>query len=892
MLESRAHLAQSKIGIETKVKKRSAEGCRRVSSYALSFLVPALVMLVTFAALRVYPFGDNTLLVSDMGYQYIDFLSYLKSVFSGDNDLFYSFSKFLGGNVFGLWAYYLASPVNMIVLLFPKAMMPLAVLFIVVIKAGLCGLTFQCFLNRAFSSNRQLFAVVFSASYALSSYFIAYYFNIMWLDSMILLPLVILGIHKIIDEERPIFYTVCLFAAIVTCYYSGYMVCIFTIIYFVYLLGKRSATWQDVKKYKRSIKYYICYSLLTALLAAFILVPVYLSLQGGRVGFSTEASWKPGFDLGFGWFASRFFSNSSFEMSTLPNVFCGILPLILTLLFFLNKEIRLKEKILAGSVLAVLIVSFSIPAIDVVWHAFNEPHTFPARYSFVYIFFVLIISYQSMLNLKAGIRVQHLILVSLLLIGGVLVLFEKRIAESNVFDIVLILLETLIILLILYQWGKSERIRKMLFIALACLQITNLLVTAIYSINVGWNSAYRDKAHMSMTEYSRFINSTENLLDLIPSSSEMYRVEKTYNRFINDPMQFAYNGVSHAASGDKAAVKDFIGELGLSEYGRKESAVWASYGEGSTTAVDSLLGIKYLLSEEKPLKPYELMGEGSALISDPPYTSFRMASVAVYENPYALPLGFAVNGNALTQKMNQPSTFELQNDMYKNMVDGDPGDIFIGANLEESSSGPFRSTYTIQITNDEVLYMQNENISKIKINGENERQRFNLYDSSVMAIGSFRPGDVVTVEVESLTEDPLGKVYFYYEDADILRGYIDLLNRQPCHLEKYTSSHLAGTIDVVEDDQILLFTIPHDDGWSLWLDGEKQDTQLVFDALMAVPVSKGYHTVELKYLPEGLLQGTAISILAFVALVGIGLRKKANKDRPVKNRTIQRRVQS
>ena len=98
--------------------------------------------------LGVYPFGEGTFLRADMNSQYSAFITYLRSILLGENDLFYSFSMNGGGNFYFLYTYYLANPFNWLMALVPAEDIPQALTFFILIRLGLAGLTMNLYLRR------------------------------------------------------------------------------------------------------------------------------------------------------------------------------------------------------------------------------------------------------------------------------------------------------------------------------------------------------------------------------------------------------------------------------------------------------------------------------------------------------------------------------------------------------------------------------------------------------------------------------------------------------------------------------------------------------------------------------------------------------------------------
>lgn len=160
-------------------------------------MIPAVVVAVSFAVNLVYPFGDHGVLIIDSLHQYLPFFTEFHEKLVNNESFLYSMGGGLGINFWATIAYYLASPMNFLLVLFPKRnMMDVMALFIV-LKLGLCGCTFSWYLAYK-EKEKAIFRCFFGTMYALSSFMIGYYFNLMWLDSIAMLPLVMLGIERIV----------------------------------------------------------------------------------------------------------------------------------------------------------------------------------------------------------------------------------------------------------------------------------------------------------------------------------------------------------------------------------------------------------------------------------------------------------------------------------------------------------------------------------------------------------------------------------------------------------------------------------------------------------------------------------------------------------------------
>lgn len=853
--------------------------------HLLAFLITVLILNIVCMINSIAPFGNNTFIVVDMQGQYIDYLSYFKSVIASNNDFFYTFSKNLGGDMIGFAAYYLLSPLNLLLFLFPDNLLTTAISLLIILKLSLCAVTFSVML-RQFDEKFGFKSLIFSLSYALMGYTTIYCWNIMWLDGIILLPLVIAGIHRIITLKKPMLYIVSLMGALITNYYIGFMICIFSVIYFLYRVIK---DYHDIKRFGNTVFKYAFSSVLAGGLSAVILIPTFLALGGGKASFSlSDLTFQANFD--FTDIFSKFFPGASDLNQVydgLPNIFCGMLIIILTVLFFFNKNISIREKLASAGVFVILFLSFYINAFNMIWHGFNAPTGFPYRYSFIFTFFMIYVSYRCFQNFKSGIKGRHLIF-SLLIIFFILLITVRKEYSYLSFKIIcyfFILLFALVLLLYLFIKFKGKSVYLILsFIMIFHFGDLFLNTEKTFAYYKTWDP-------FTKNEYSDYYSLVKKAVNKIKETDKtFYRMEKTFKRSHNDPMQFDYAGLSHFSSSEKTFVKDFMGQMGF-----KNNGNWAYYNRGSTASADCLLGVKYLLSYDT--FPELEKGFDKLFIED---------SVIAYKNPMALPLGFSVSNESVNTTVQNGNIFEIQNSVYKSMAPNIGKDIFTAAifeklpitNLKESEINGMKQydvidgnsesfvNYKITITSEDTLYMfipstglQN---AEIFVNGISYGQYFDIYQWNVMSLGKFKKGDIVEFSVK-LKDSSLvmGQPQFYYENLNILKEYTDLLSEQGCDLEKISSSHLKGTVNTKNDNQLLIFSIPCEKGWKITVDGKKAENIMLFDALMAVKVdTAGQHVVEMRYIPDGFYLGACVSAVSLIVLIlWMIIINKKNKER-------------
>lgn len=379
----------------------------KIWAFLAVFFLPVALLIIGFMVQHVYPFGNNTLIRSDFNAQYVNYFVYFKEHFGNLNAFIYSNQMALGGNMVGLTAYYLMSPFNLIFLFFSVKNISVAIMLISLIKIGLCGVTMYLFLNYFVSRNyhktfinKRLFLVVLATSYALSAYPMGYLLNIMWLDGVYTLPLIILGIEKIIDNKQPYIYVIALSYGLLTNYYIGYMLCIFSGIYAIYRFTEK---WLEKKKIslKQMLKYIIG-SFVSVGLSAVVLIPSLLSL-GGVKSTQYKFTITPSYPLSH--FVIQLLNgtlkyNTNDYLIAGPMVYTGLLVLVVMFFYFINESVPFRFRLLDLGLLLVMVTGSYISGFDKIWHGFNAPEGVPNRYAFIFSFLFLYLAAKNFKHIE------------------------------------------------------------------------------------------------------------------------------------------------------------------------------------------------------------------------------------------------------------------------------------------------------------------------------------------------------------------------------------------------------------------------------------------------------------------------------------------------------------
>lgn len=848
---------------------------KTIGIYALAFFIPIIVMSVVYICIGIFPFGEKSLLTIDLYHQYIDFFShYRQSLMSFQpQNLLYSFSKSLGGNTLGLYAYYLASPFNLVFLLFRRETLSEAILAITLLKIGTCGITFTVMCRKMFNL-KTISTLVFSTCYALMAYNIVFQQNIMWLDGVIWLPIIALGIYNIINKNSFVLYSISLCIALLSNYYIGYMLCIFSVLFFGYLIivgPERLLT--NRQKWRRTLKFILA-SLLAGGLAAFLLVPTFMSLQNGKASFDSSLfTLNSNFDF-TKLLQKLFVGEMDIELlhqgleTTLPDIFSGTVTTLLCFLYFFNKKITIKEKGAAIAMLLILIMSFHIKAFDLIWHGFNTPVGFLYRNAFIFSFFAIFMGVRCFINIDGITRGNLLASIGLFVAVAILVnnfSLESLTAFEIYITIILFMLYALILGLMLTR-KKSA----LLFLSLILIIVAEFEISGFLTLE--------DLSHVSRETHVNNITSTDKALSRLQKMDNgIYRIDKNYMRSRNDGMMHGYKTITHSSSTADFKVVGFLNKMGY----RNESNIGNSYDYGSTLPADSLMGIKYVLSNTNDEFNYYV-------------NSGHSDNIKIYQNPYALPFMFKASENVLNVT-DSYNIFETQNSLYSSMsgqrdVLKQIANVQVDLeNLTKTSSGknvnyskniesdPGHIEFTFTAINNEEIYAHfptepiSESTVDVYVNGIKIRQHLDsdhltYYD--VLRLGQFNAGDTVRLKLVLKENETNFENFFIYalDKTNFDKAYSTLSNGA-VNFEMKSQNHIVANIDGAKEDEVIFTTIPYDKGWAVTIDEKKAEVSKVMDTLMAIKIEPGSHKIELKYTPPGFNIGLLISCASILILI-------------------------
>ena len=803
--------------------------------YILSFIIPVIVMIAVFAILKIYPFGENTIMTGDTTYQLVDYLSYYKTIIFGNNDFSYSLSKNMGGEMAGFAAYYLFSPLNLLTLLFSKEYLFAGIGLIIILVPGLASLS-MCYALRHLKTDNEG-ALIFALCYGLSAYIIVYNELLYYYTNIILLPIIFLLFRKMMDGEKQvnIGYVLLLAFAVINHYYTGYMICIFLTIYMIYYLV---AIYEGRRKLRLFFRFVIN-SAISVGLSCMTLIPAVLSLSGEKDNLAV------GFYLSFfplDYFSKLYTGSFAGDFGAgMPNIYCGVIVTLFLIFIFINKEIRLKKRIWTALMLLFLWVDFCINTLNVVWHGFNHPIGFPYRQAFVVILFCIVTVYEctdfSMLSLNKKIIA---VAAGLFIVYSVYVVIRK-IDNTGIVSIVVTAGVFIILMAILYLPLRNK------LMLLTVVTVCDLAFDAGYSLSHFYLTSVAEYQE-PLAVVSDAVNHVQEL-----AGDDIYRMEKMFRRTNNDAMMMDYAGLTHFSSSEKKATMDFMGGLGFRNNGN-----WAMYTGENTALADSILGIRYIASQfDGTGKPYELEYADNE------------EQYYIYHNKHAIPMMSAVSKDVFNVSMTE-NPFENQN-LIADAISGKEKNVLYEQSAVRKDHADGSISFDVDIKNKGQLYCfftapDLQDVT-LYLDGDEWTDYFKVYDWTTVNLEKRDAGEVVHVDLISNTDDPViaDKGYFAVIDHKNFESFSQEIKKDSTELYKISSSDYKGSYD--SNRGVLLFSLPMDKGWHLYVDGKEYILREACGHLMAAEVPEGKHEIELKFVPVGKTAGLIISSMTLILLI-------------------------
>lgn len=839
-----------------------------------AFCLPVILMLLAFLVMGIYPAGENQIAVIDMYHQYVPFLGELQSKLQSGGSLFYTWNGAGGSNFWNLLAYYGASPLNLILVLFPKKFLMEGVTLILLLKIGLAGSTMAVYLRAIVwekdKRSADISLVGFATLYALCSYVMAYYWCIMWMDAVALLPLCILGLHKILDGRSGVFYTVCLALVAFINYYMAIMVCIFILFYYPVLYFIK-VQGESAGHFFKTTGRAVGYSLLGVLMSAVMLLPTWMSMQSTYY-ISADMPEKTELYNDLLDILNQMLPNAELTYREgLPNLYCGMFVVILLVFYWISRTIPLREKLLNGAFLVFLIFSLNINKLDFIWHGFHFPNQLPYRYTFMICFLLIAMAYQVFQRVDE-IRVNHLWI--LLAAGGGYYLLAQKILTEHIKDLDLFVYSGLawlalyVAILLLYKKGRlPKNLLLILTVILLTCEMASNTCTSIDQVGTTQRSNY----YANEADIAKLVKKTEGTDD------RFGRTEMNDNYILNCPAMYHYKGISQFSSSLNAnatALMEHIGVEGAPDKNR------FNYNQ-TDPVTNAMLNIRYLIGKNLP-------------IDDSDFKQIaKSGNSRLYESIYPLSIGYMTADTIRTWNYEQENPFMVLDDYVRAVTQNKYTSVFTeiepvdvsAANIELSSTGDGMwdstlknetkksktiLTYQAQQTGKQYLFIEADDADAITVSQEKKDDKIEIRNDcgSIVNLGEMDSGTEFTVTIE-YKEGKGGSVVSHVctMDEAVWQDAYKMLSASMLDVTDYGDSCLKGTIDVQEDG-VFVTSVPYEAGWKLKVDGHTREiNELIGGAWISTSLSAGEHQIELSFRPPGLIAGLLITLASIGLLI-------------------------
>ncbi len=826
---------------------------KNIIHYLIAFILPILIFCFAMYSMNVYPFGNLSIRTSDSFSQYPAFFEGLK------NFNIFTFNIGLGENFYPIFTTYLCNPLNLLYFLFKKENFDLFYVILLFIKIGFSGLTMNILLNYKKCINSK--TIIFSTIYALSGFVSLYYHNYQFLDSVYMLPLVMIAIDKIVNDNKNLMYFITLTYMIFIHYYTAYMICLFSVIYFFFLLY--NSTLNKKEKKQRTIRFFLT-SLLCGLSSAVILIPTINSLFSGRIIYYNSMNYlgfnKDGIGSLYNFIIGSNYASESVTTNCSAPIYLSLFVLVIILLHLSDKKknLKLKKSIYIIGVIYLLSLITNIGYYT--WHLFQKPIGFPGRFVFCFNAFWILIAYNFDIE-KINIKLKNKIIILVALIVYFLAFFTYKnyIYLSFSFEkiyIWLLVLSNCFLIYYIFTYHKSKFDLITYFLV-----IIELSINLIMDININYQGSNYN--YVSVGEYQQNIKNIDNLINVLKEDDNFFRMNSKVTN--NDGLLFDYYGVNRFASIYNNNLTTF-----LKDY-RPEYHHNSVISYSNNFLMDALLGLKYVIRN---------------------YT-FNSSKISFLENKYYIKsLGFIVNNQNEEQlKYSDNDIIDILNLLTNKKYDLqikylNPQKSFENIDEKENTyvlhdkSLPGKVIFTYDIPNDivakinmnvENFFFEVENNVIIKKKSGEEIYNLMVNEEKVDSIYNLKKGDKFKIEI-NLTPDfnaiysEKGNEALEYVKENDFKNLISELNTKKIENLRILSTGFTGDF-TANDNDLLIITVPYDNSFEINIDNKKVNYDKILNGIISIPVDDGNHKIELKYHIKGLKFGIIISIISFLLFI-------------------------
>ena len=825
------------------------------NKYFIITILSVIIYLVYLKMMQIYPFGEYSILKSDMYQQYINFFCYLREVILNGKSIIINWNLGLANNFYTTFAYYLISPLNLLVIFFDTSNMDIFVEIVTLIKITLMANFFVLFLEKSYNY-KKIEVVLFGLIYAYSSYVICYSFHIMWLDCLYMLPIILLFVDRYLKTGKIWPIVVSLSYAILTNYYIGYIVAFFTGIYYLVRVFVTRSSYKTIFKFLLAI-------LISFGIGMIVILPSILQLKG-KMSADIELI-KIDMDK-IRLFINVIFNNYVYmftQKSCL--VFSSTFVLLQLPMYYLNKKIDSREKLAFTATIVFLLLPIISPFLNKLWHGFTTPNCFNYRYSFVLIFTLILMAAREFQNRKHSSKWHFLVsFVVFAILTIIEVIFMKKgylesdnytvsmnsIKLSCIIYLIMFVLTYILYILeqilqnntnnptILFEKRSKKIIEYFVIFLLFIIVIIDLLIGAKSGQNN--NDKYFKREHV--IQYDNFMNYFTKKLESLETERVIFMPD---NYGSNMSLKFGYSNIGFFTSARNRNTLKAMYRLGYNV--QRDEQLWITSYSG-TFLNYSMAGVKYYISSK------ELQKDGIyGFEFDEKYDNFY-----IYKNKNNFNIGYYLSEN-INQNHNP---FKMQNEFLDGLIrkkDFQSENLEYFQDIENSSTLNCKKTiefddknkeytinYKVKANKNCSIYLESDYNLQLYIDGTPQFLDYSNIWSTEAGIKQVKHlAENEEFEFTIKTKQNLELIYIYVSDNEKIQEVLDNKDKRNYFSDiKINKNGLTGTANF-EDDGYLVFGIAYDDCWEIYVDGKKADKEAIADCFLGVKLKKGVHNVEI-----------------------------------------------
>lgn len=855
-------------------------------SYILSFIIVFFCVLFAYALNGIYPFGELSVLSADLKSQYISVtVAFFEQLKNRDN-IFITWKSGLGSNLYAIALYVMANPLSILFAFFDAQWYQEIYFFIIVVKIAFVGMCFS-----VYSANSKLLKltdirinVMLSVCYALSVFTLKASLNPMWLENIAFLPLLFLGIEKIIENKRPQLFLISIIWCFITNYYLSYMTLIFAIIYFIFYC---LLTQRNKEEILGSVCMLLVYTLLSVGISMVVLYPSYLAVSDtytdvigvGYEGDFIKYSFK---DIIFA------FVHSVSERSTsgYPCVYFGILPLWLCMGYFVNKAFSIRERVVSAVIMAFFVLSLHINLLYFMWHLFRAPTGFDGRFLYGVVLFALILAGRCLMQIEY-INKRYFLFMGLLLFLGA---NYSVLGRNNIYYIICI--GVIFILLVIYG-GVLLSKRKSVLVAVV---IVEMFVSSYNGFRIikNWDNYFlRDEYVNYVVDYKNNFNALKEF------DKSFYRSDCNKAENYNSSMEIDYNGINHYSSLANQKSFEVMRKLGTTSI--ENNKVLTAFGQNKV--LDSLFNIKYYGAINKNQLTTDNIGRNyyynGVRITNSQYEAVLENENSIfYENKAVFPLMFGVDNSFKECHLQDNNYFENQT-MFLNSMFGDNKQLYKKMNFDSVMAINCHTTVDDNnLINIELVNSQqtNDNTGVIKLeykvkkagnyftvlNGNFSKQAivnkqccYTLNDVPVTMLkmenelkdlGWFEEGVTISLCYYSFIDTQIYLPELYRLDEDVFNDFSVKANKNGLTEINNENGNITARSDF-KTETLVFTSISYDKGFNIYIDGVEAEKKCLVDGFLGFYVPQGQHEIVISYVSPGFMEGAIISVVSLLISV-------------------------